>query len=317
MTHFAVEADNLSKSYTDWRRRKNHALQGVSVQVEPGTIFGLLGRNGAGKTTLVKILLRLVIPDTGSARILDANISDYKVRRRVGYLPEQMQMPEHLTAPALLRYMGELNGVESSTLKRRIPELLEQLGLADAKTRLIRAFSKGMQQRLGVAHALLNDPDLLFLDEPTEGLDPLGRKQVREILTGLRARGKTIFLNSHLLSEIELVCDQIIIMEKGRVVRSGSPQDFTHGKGAYRVKLARVDAAVRTAAQSIFPQPEWEDSALCVTPRDRSELNALIDALRAVPVEIDAVEPVRTTLEESFIEVVSGDSDVASNRGTI
>src|SRR5947209_907328 len=243
----AVEAENLVKSYYDWRRRKTRALEGVSLRVEPGPIFGLLGRNGAGKTTLIKILLRLVIPDGGSAKILGSEVSDYHVRRRVGYLPEQMQMPEYLKATSFLRYMGELNGVSSGAMKQRIPELLEKLGLADAKTQLIRGFSKGMQQRLGLAHALLNDPELLFLDEPTEGLDPLGRKQVREMLIELRARGKTIFLNSHLLSEIELICDQVIIMEKGSVVRQGSPQDFTHSTGVYRVRLARVDGKVRAA----------------------------------------------------------------------
>ena len=309
MTHPAVEADNLVKSYYDWRRRKTRALEGVSVRVEPGTIFGLLGRNGAGKTTLVKILLRLVIPDGGTAKILGSEISDYHVRRRVGYLPEQMQLPEHLKATSFLRYMGELNGVESSAMKQRIPELLERLGLADAK-QIIKGFSKGMQQRLGIAHALLNDPDLLFLDEPTEGLDPLGRKQIREMLADLRARGKTIFLNSHLLSEIELICDQVIIMEKGSIVRSGSPQDLTQGTGLYRVRLARIDGRVRAAAQSVFPQATLEESesAISVSPRDRTHLNALIDALRAVPVEIESVEQVRTTLEDSFIKVVSAGS---------
>jgi ABC-2 type transport system ATP-binding protein len=307
MTDFAVATENLSKSYIDWRRRRTSALQDVSLKVKPGTIFGLLGRNGAGKTTLVKILLGLVIPDCGHAQILGTNITDYRIRRRVGYLPEQVQLPEHLKAPSFLRYMGELNGIESSVLKQRIPVLLEQLGLSDAKHLLLRAFSKGMQQRLGLAHSLLNDPDLLFLDEPTEGLDPLGRKQVREMLIDLRARGKTVFLNSHLLSEIELVCDQIIIMEKGSVVRSGAPQDFTHGTGVYRLRLARVDAVVRKVAESMFAKATWEDSAVCVTPRDRAHLNMLIDALRAVPVEIDSVEPLRTTLEESFIEVVAGE----------
>src|SRR5712671_5351102 len=297
MTHPAVEADNLVKSYYDWRRRKTRALEGVSVRVEPGTIFGLLGRNGAGKTTLVKILLRLVIPDGGSAKILGSEVSDYHVRRRVGYLPEQMQMPEHLKATSFLRYMGELNGVSDGAMKQRIPELLEKLGLADAKTQLIRGFSKGMQQRLGLAHALLNDPDLLFLDEPTEGLDPLGRKQVREMLAELRARGKTIFLNSHLLSEIELICDQVVIMEKGSVVRQGSPQDLTQSTGVYRVRLARIDGKVRAAVQSVFPQAklEEEESAINVSPRDRTQLNALIDTLRAVPVEIESIEQVRTT----------------------
>jgi ABC-2 type transport system ATP-binding protein len=303
----AVAADNLTKTYYDWRRRRTVALKGVSVRVEPGTIVGLLGRNGAGKTTLVKILLGLVIPDGGQGEVLGHSLRDHRVRRRIGYLPEQMRLPEYLKGPSFLRYMGELNGVPAATLKRRIPELLERMSLGGEITRqLIRGYSKGMQQRLGLAQALLNDPELLFLDEPTEGLDPVGRKDTRGLLVELRRQGKTIFLNSHLLSEIELVCDQLIMVEQGLVVRQGPPSGFMPSKGECVIRVAALPAAARAALAEMAPGGTWQENALHFAPRDRAHLNAVIDALRAAGVEIESVEPQRSTLEETFLEVVGG-----------
>ena len=302
-----VTADNLTKTYYDWRRRRTEALKGVSVRVEPGTIVGLLGRNGAGKTTLVKILLGLVIPDSGRGELLGHDIRGHKIRRFIGYLPEQMRLPEYLKGPSFLRYMGEMNGVPSAALKQRIPELLDQLGLGGPVTKqLIRGYSKGMQQRLGLAQSLLNDPEVLFLDEPTEGLDPLGRKQVRDLLVELRKQGKTIFLNSHLLSEIESVCDHLIMVEKGQVMREGSPAEFMRSKGLCQIRIAAVTDAARRAVAALAPDAAWQESALRFAPRDRAHLNAVIDALRAVAAEIESVEPLRATLEETFIEVVGG-----------
>jgi ABC-2 type transport system ATP-binding protein len=303
----AVIAEDLTKTYYDWRRRRTEALRGVSVRVEPGTIVGLLGRNGAGKTTLVKILLGLVIPDGGRGRLLGHSLRDHRVRRRIGYLPEQMRLPEYLKGPAFLRYMGNLNGVPSATLKNRIPGLLERMGLGGEVTRqLIRGYSKGMQQRLGLAQALLNDPELLFLDEPTEGLDPVGRKDTRDLLVDLRRQGKTIFLNSHLLSEIELVCDHLIMVEKGLVVRQGTPADFMQSKGVCLLRVASLTPAARTLIESLAPGAAWQENTLRFAPRDRAHLNAVIDALRAAGVEIESVEPQRSTLEETFLEVVGG-----------
>jgi ABC-2 type transport system ATP-binding protein len=301
----AVEAFALAKTYRDLFRKPTHALAGVSLRVERGVIFGLLGQNGAGKTTLVKILLGLVWPTAGDAQIFGHRAGDPKIRRRIGFLPEQTRMPEHMKGASLLRYMGRLCHMDGRTLKQRIPELMEQVGLGGEK-RLIKAYSKGMQQRLGLAQALLNDPDLLFLDEPTEGLDPVGRKQVRDLLLTLRAQGKTIFLNSHILSEVELVCDELLILNKGAAVRQGKPADFTRHTGEYRLRVAAVSDAVHAATQAVVGPVRWEGAAAHIQPRDRAQLNALIDRLRAVPVEIEALEPVRSTLEEFYIEVVAG-----------
>jgi ABC-2 type transport system ATP-binding protein len=302
----AIAVTGLGKTYRGMWGRTTLALSEVSLEVSRGAVYGLLGRNGAGKTTLVKILLSLVRPTAGRARIFDRDPFDSRARRRIGYLPEQIRLPEYLRAHSFLRYMARLNGVDRATLARRIPELLELVGLRGEK-KLLRAYSKGMQQRLGLAQALINDPDLLLLDEPTEGLDPVGRKQVRDLLVELRGRRKTIFLNSHLLSEVELVCDQVMILDGGRTVRSGAPRDFMQHTGEYRVRVAEVTDAVRAAVDAVAPGARW-NAADCTIPLPggRAQLNVLIDRLRAAPVEIEAVEAVRSTLEEFFIEVVAG-----------
>jgi ABC-2 type transport system ATP-binding protein len=302
----AVQTQDLEMIYRDFPRKEARALTGVTLEVERGVIFGLLGQNGAGKTTLVKLLLSLLRPTRGTVRVLGCDPFDSRMRRRLGYLPEQMRLTEYMKAHSFLRYMGELNGMDKATLKTRIPALLEQVGLPGEK-KLLSAYSKGMQQRLGLAQALLNEPELLFLDEPTEGLDPVGRKQVRDLLVSLRAAGKTIFLNSHLLSEIELVCDRVVILNKGAVVRQGTPAEFAKHTGEYRVRVAEVSDAVRAAVATVMPGAQWKDSTAYFTPLDRTQLNALIDRLRAVPVEIETIEPVHGTLEEYFIQVVTGE----------
>jgi ABC-2 type transport system ATP-binding protein len=280
-----IEVRDLQKTFPGIRNKSVAALGGVSLQVEPGTIFGLIGQNGAGKTTLVKILLSLCRPTSGTARLLGCLPGNPIAQRRIGYLPESMRIPDHFMAEDFLTYMGKLNGVPAATLKQRIPQLLESVGLAGAD-KPVRNYSKGMQQRLGLAQALINDPELLFLDEPTDGLDPLGRIDVRDLLLRLRAEGKTIFLNSHLLSEIELVCDRIVILDKGKVACTTTPAEFTRGTGEYLVRLA-------------------EGGTLRFTPRDLEQLNELLDGLRRSGATILAVEPLRLSLEQFFIEVVS------------
>ncbi|HWQ03248.1 MAG TPA: ABC transporter ATP-binding protein [Candidatus Nitrosotenuis sp.] len=302
----AVETTALSKTYKKFFRAPSPALVNASVRVEPGTIFGLLGQNGAGKTTLVKILLGLISPTGGQAKVLGAAPHDARMRRRVGYLPEQMRLPEYLRAESYLSMMAALNGADGRDVKKRIPALLDLVSLNAEKKRL-KEYSKGMQQRLGIAQAMVHDPDLLFLDEPTEGLDPLGRKQIRDLLVTLRAGGKTIFLNSHLLSEIELVCDQIVILYKGQVARAGTPAQFTGHTGEYRIRVHEANDRARAAVCGVIPQAHWEESSALVTPQDRAQLNAIIDRLRAAQVEIEAIEPVRSTLEEFFIQVVTGE----------
>jgi ABC-2 type transport system ATP-binding protein len=307
MTSLAIEVVELEKNYRTFRGKTVSALQGVSLRVEPGTIFGLIGQNGAGKTTLIKILLGLAMPTAGAARLLGGSPTDSAVRRRVGYLPEQMRVPDYFRAGNFLRYMGRLNGVDRAAMKQRIPALLERLGLADLR-KPVKAYSKGMQQRLGLAQALVSDPEVLFLDEPTDGLDPLGRKDVRDLLVQLRSEGKTIFLNSHLLSEVELVCDRIVILNKGNVARAATPQEFTRGTGEYRIRVGAADDAVRAAAAGAAGgrPAEWDQDTLRFSPRDRTHLNSLLDRLRSVPVEIESVEPVKLSLEEFFLQVVSG-----------
>jgi len=301
----AIEIEDLRKTYQTMRGKPVPALQGVSLQVQRGSIYGLIGQNGAGKTSLVKILLGLSTPTGGEARLLGGLPGDPAAMRRIGYLPEQMRLPEYFKAKDFLCYMGRLNNVSSALLQNRIPRLLEKAGLAGVE-KPVGSYSKGMQQRLGLAQALVNDPEVLFLDEPTDGLDPVGRKDVRDLLLSLRAAGKTIFLNSHLLSEIEMVCDQIVILNQGKVACMAAPAEFTRGTGEYRVRVAALSHAAQEVAEAVVGRASWEQDTLCCRPRDLAQLNFLIDRLRAVPVEIESIEPVKLTLEQFFLQVVSG-----------
>jgi ABC-2 type transport system ATP-binding protein len=244
---------------------------------------------------------------SGSARLLGCAPGDPNALRRVGYLPEQMRLPEFFKAADFLHYMGRLNEVDTSTLKKRIPELLARVGLSGIG-KPVKAFSKGMQQRLGLAQALLSDPEVLFLDEPTDGLDPLGRRDVRNVLVSLRESGKTVLLNSHLLSEVELVCDEIVILKKGKIACGATPKDFTRGTGEYRVRVAAVDDGLRAAAGKGTCPGEWQDVVFRCQPRDTAQLNALIDQLRALRAEIESVEPVRLSLEQFFANIVGEES---------
>ena len=302
-----IETQSLHKTYRTLFGKASPALRGVSLNVEPSTIFGLIGANGAGKTTLVKILLGLSHASSGSAQLLGGHPGDSGIRRRVGYLPEQMRVPDHMKARGFLRYMGQLHGVDSRLLDRRVPELLEQVGLGGVR-KFVKDFSKGMLQRLGLASALVNEPEMLFLDEPTDGLDPVGRKEVRDLLTRLRSEGKTIFLNSHLLSEIEMVCDQIVILHNGEVARTGTPEEFTRGAGLTSIRVAAVGESVQAAAAMVDASASWQGTTLRFSPRDRAHLNEMLDRLRAVPVEIEAVEPAKQSLEQFFLQVVGGAS---------
>jgi len=307
MSDAAIETKELKKTYRTLTGKTVAALQGVSLRVEYGTIFGLIGQNGAGKTTLVKILLGLSSASMGSAELLGGSPSNAAVRRRVGYLPEQMRIPDYMKAKGFLKYMGRLNQVGSEELKQRIPELLELVGLAGVK-KPVKAYSKGMQQRLGLAQALLNDPRVLFLDEPTDGLDPVGRKDVRDLIVRLRERGKTIFLNSHLLSEVESVCDRIMILDKGSVARMATPADFTRGTGEVQIRVTTVSERVRGAVAAVLGPASgisaWHEKTLRFIPADIAELNAVIDALRRLPVEIEAIEPTKLSLESFFLQVI-------------
>lgn len=211
-----VETSNLTKMYG-----KKIGCSEICLSVGEGQIFGFLGPNGAGKSTLVKILVGLLFPTSGTAKILGRPLGDLEARRKTGFLPENFRYQDWLTGEELLSFHASLYGLSAQDKKSRIPAVLEQVGLSGKERQRVGTYSKGMQQRIGLACALLPDPELVFLDEPTSALDPLGRREVRQIILDLRRRGKTVFLNSHLLSEVEMICDQVAIIHKGRIISTG------------------------------------------------------------------------------------------------
>ena len=232
----AIETTGLRKEYG-----RKVVLHDLSLTVQPGEVFGFLGPNGAGKTTTIKILTGLVRPTAGQARIFGQPADDLIARRRIGYLPENFRFHDWLSGAGLLDFHGRLAGLSAEERRRRIPEVIERVGLAGRGSDRIRSYSKGMTQRIGLAQAILHRPDLVLLDEPTSALDPIGRREVRDLIRSLRAEGMTVFLNSHLLSEVEMVCDRIAIVDRCRVVRSGRLADLIGGAPEIRLTLDRID----------------------------------------------------------------------------
>ena len=303
------------------------ALEGLDLRVAGGGVFGLLGPNGAGKTTLVKLVLAIAFPTAGRARVLGRTPGDIAAKARIGYLPENHRYPSHLTGKQVLHYFARLSGLRDPERSRRVASLLKRVRMDAAGDVKVHRYSKGMMQRLGMAQALVNDPELLILDEPTDGVDPVGRREIRDLLLEQKERGTTIFLNSHLLSEVERLCDRVAILKEGRLVREGSVEDLTRPGGSYEVRAHRLRpdglAALRAglaglvvppppppgtagagAAGTGAPGPAAPSETLLQLAGDRAALNRLIDALRAQGAEIDAVVPRRQSLEEVFVRVV-------------
>src|ERR1700704_6676358 len=224
----ALSTHELTKDYAVgfWRKRPYRALDRLTLNVEPGEVFGFLGPNGAGKTTTLKLLMQLVFPTSGRAEILGRPLGDLAVKRRIGYLPENPYFYDYLTAEELLMYFGALFGYDAGERRRRAARLLDQVGIAGERRLQLRKFSKGMLQRVGIAQALLNDPDVVIFDEPMSGLDPLGRRDVRALILSLRDRGCTVFFSSHVLSDAEALCSRVAILAKGRLVTSGTLADM-------------------------------------------------------------------------------------------
>ena len=303
----AIEINNLTQDYATgfWRKRPVRALDGVSLQVAAGEVFGLLGPNGAGKTTTFKILMGLIRPTAGTARILGAAIDDVKVRRRVGYLPEQPYFYDYLTAREFLLYCGALCDLPRMLASERAGELLSQMSLTDSANKPLRKFSKGMLQRLGIAQALIHDPEVLFLDEPMSGLDPLGRREVRDLIVGLRARGKTIFFSSHILTDVEAMCDRVAILNRGRLIESGKLSEILKLRGnEIEAVVSGVGeqalAELRSFALAVSPTPEGARVRL----QNDQEIARLLEITQRAGGRIVSINPVRESLEDLFVREV-------------
>jgi ABC-2 type transport system ATP-binding protein len=299
---FAIESKNLTKHYSGGKIK---ALTDFSVGVEEGKIFSLLGPNGAGKTTLVKLMLSIAKPTGGEGFIFGLPVNDPASRKNIGYLSEDHRLPGYLDSEQFLFYYGKMSGVSDKDLKLRIPELLKQVKLADRKGLKLKKYSKGMLQRLGTAQALLNDPKLLFLDEPTDGIDPIGRIEIREILLDLKKKGKTIFINSHLLSEVERISDRIAILKDGRLVKTGPTSEFIETTGRYSIS---VDKNSQETASNIFRSSgidfDCSGSEFTLKISDTGLLNSLIDGLRSNNIKIEGIVPEKNSLEDYFIKIL-------------
>jgi ABC-2 type transport system ATP-binding protein len=302
----AIEIDNLTKDYEVgfWRKRKVRALDGLSLGVEHGQIFGFLGANGAGKTTTLKLLMRLIFPTAGTAQILGHDISDVSMHARIGYLPENPYFYDYLTAREFLNYCGELFGQDKSTRKRRTEELLMRVNLEKKSwDRQLRKFSKGMLQRVGLAQALVNDPEIVFLDEPMSGLDPIGRREVRDLIASLRTEGKTVFMCSHILSDIEVLCDSVAILKRGRLAHAGSLDELrARETSVIEVIATGADEALLKQHLGINATVNSTASGLRIEVSDEKDVDKVIAALRKANGKLVSVQPVRQSLEELFLE---------------
>jgi ABC-2 type transport system ATP-binding protein len=294
-----IETRDLRKRY-----RQVEALRGVTLKVEPGEVFGLLGQNGAGKTTMIKILLGIVKLTDGDATLFHHPAGTPEVRRRVGYLPEDHRFPEYHSAYSLLDYYGVLYGLSKDDRRKKIPELLDQVGLASRMYHKIRTYSKGMKQRTGIAQAIFHDPELIILDEPTDGVDPVGRKEIREIIEDRRHQGATIFVNSHLLSEVEMMCDRVAIMQKGQLIREGTVQELTAQRGIYVIGVLERDrfphAELKAKGFNLRAIGErWE-----ITLAEGQVITPVLDRIRELGLNVVHMVEKKQTLEDIFVNLV-------------
>jgi ABC-2 type transport system ATP-binding protein len=311
----AIETHELSKDYFAgfWRPRPYRALDSLSLSVEQGEVFGFLGPNGAGKTTTLKLLMQLVFPTSGGASILGRPVGDLAVKRRIGYLPENPYFYDHLTAEELLVYFAGLFGYRGAERSQRVSRLLDDVGLGAERRLQLRKFSKGMIQRVGLAQALVNDPEVVFLDEPMSGLDPLGRRDVRSLILRLRDEGRTVFFSSHILSDAETLCSRVAIVARGRLMASGSLSDLLAQQlQGWEIVIDGLDDAPATTA--VDPTADTVLTPRKVTRigegRYTIEIGAASDPLRAVSALVSgggrliSINPLRETLEDVFVRQV-------------
>ncbi len=302
LTNWAVDLIDVRKTYA----KNVHALRGVNIQVGRGEIFGLLGPNGAGKTTLVKIMMTVVRPTHALGTILGRPIGHRGKLARIGFLPENHRFPGYLTGARLLDYYAALAKVPRPRRVENAARLLDRVGMSRWAKERVDTYSKGMLQRLGVAQALMNDPELVVLDEPTDGLDPMGRREVRELLIELRRQGTTVFLNSHLLSELELVCDRVAIIVEGRVARQGTLGELTEKTLEYRIKFSGDASAVREGLVRLGGSVDG--TVVTLAGHTLGKVNEALDLLRGKGLLIESVQPQRFSLEDILVQVLSGPS---------
>jgi ABC-2 type transport system ATP-binding protein len=325
MAH-VVEASELRKTYREgWLfPKKLTALRGVSLEVRRGEVFGLLGPNGAGKTTLIKILLGILHPTGGRAQILGLPAGSLAARSRIGYLPENMAFARHHSGLDAIYFFGRLSGLSERMIRQRYPALLELVGLSGREREPVRKYSKGMRQRLGLAQALLHDPDVMILDEPTDGLDPVGRSQVRQVLERLKSDGKTIFLNSHILQEVELVCDRVAIMARGQIHEVGTIGEVVarhpdSQRWQLHLELGGQEAAIKPVVEP------WSSGTLKrlgdalwrwdLEVGSQGEVDRLVDQLRQAGVSLMGLQRQLPRLEEVFLRIVTEASGAAMAGG--
>jgi ABC-2 type transport system ATP-binding protein len=305
----AIRVEELTKDYAIgfWRRHNYRALDRLTLEIERGEVFGFLGPNGAGKTTTLKLLMQLIYPTSGRAEILGRPVGDLEVRRRIGYLPENPSFYDYLTAEELLGYFGDLFGYSGADRRKRVSDLLDRVGIGGERRLQLRKFSKGMLQRVGIAQALLNDPEVVFLDEPMSGLDPLGRRDVRSLILELRDQGRTVFFSSHILADAEALCRRVAVVAGGRLAASGTLSDIL----AFQVRgwelvisglssdvLARVTPRVRLATEISPGRYSLE------LPLDESP-DRMLAELTATGAALVSLNPIRDTLEDFFMKRVA------------
>jgi ABC-2 type transport system ATP-binding protein len=298
----AIEILGLEKTYRVgfWRKRPKCALRPLHLNVEEGEIFGFLGPNGAGKTTTLKMLMGLVFPTGGSARILGMDINDSTVKAQIGFLPEQPYFYDYLTARELLEYYGRLSGVAGKDLSPRVERVLGRVGLPDVGGVQLRKFSKGMLQRVGIAQAILHEPKVVFFDEPMSGLDPMGRREVRDLMEQLKGEGKTVFFSTHILSDAEALCDRVAVIHLGELRAVGAVADLTSGVQG-KVEIIWEGTSVPASVKALGAECHITgDTVRAVLPEESQDL--ALDVLRRERLRLVSLVPVRTTLEQYFVE---------------
>lgn len=301
----AIEIEGLSKDYAVgfWKKQLRPALKPLSLTVESGETFGFLGPNGAGKTTTLKMLMGIIFPSSGTAKILGKSFHDHEVKKKIGFLPEHPYFYDYLSAPELLDYYAQLSGVPAQLRRQRIPSLLGRVGLGDVGNKHLRKFSKGMLQRVGIAQAIIHDPEVVFLDEPMSGLDPLGRHEIRELIQGLKDEGKTIFFSTHILSDAEALCDRVAVIHKGELRGIGVVNDLrTSIAGMTEVIWQNAHALAAVTGLVAEPHVTGDTVRAGVS---QENLDALLENLRQQRATLISVTPLRGTLEEYFLSRTS------------